>query len=319
MELELVSFQEKHLQDAASLASQRYAALREIAPLMPDHYADPDTLLPMLSDLAGHAPGVVALRAGRMVGFITGYLLPDWHGQPATYSPEWGNGAEPDDGRRIYEGLYAQLAARWVDKGYRTHLVSMLAHDGSALQGWHWLGFGLAGVDGVRALDPIPSPRPDLEIRRAHPTDAEHTYPLMQALQTELSESPTFLPSQATSREEHRDWLANPANTLWVAFRGAEPIACMGHGPANPNACTIIDDAGTTSIVSAYTTADARGTGIATALLNQVLEWGRSQGYERCAVDFEPMNLLGARFWMKTFQPVSYALRRDIDEIASES
>jgi GNAT superfamily N-acetyltransferase len=286
---------------------------------MPSRYGDPDTLLPMLRNLAGHAPGVVALRAGRMVGFISSYLLPDWRGQRATYSPEWGNGAEASDSRQIYESLYAHLAARWVQEGYRTHLVSMLAHDRDALQGWNWLGFGLTGVDAVQSLDPIPGPRLGLEIRRAHGTDAERTYSLLMALHTELSESPTFLPSQARSRAEHLDWLADPANALWVAFRGKEPIACMGQGPSNPNACTIIADDGTTSIVSAFTVEEARNLGTATVLLNEVLGWGRTQGYERCAVDFEPMNLLGRAFWLKTFQPVCYALRRDLDPVAASA
>ncbi|MEA3341175.1 MAG: hypothetical protein U9R15_14525 [Chloroflexota bacterium] len=43
----------------------------------------------------------------------------------------------------------------------------------------------------------------------------------------------------------------------------------------------------------------ACGKGIATALLDRSLEWARVEGYWRCAVDFEP---------------VSYALVRQIDE-----
>jgi GNAT superfamily N-acetyltransferase len=88
----------------------------------------------------------------------------------------------------------------------------------------------------------------------------------------------------------------------------------MGQGPANPKASTLISDAGTTSIVSAYTQTSARGRGVATALLNQVLAWGRVEGYERCAVDWEPMNVLATRFWTRHFQPVSYALIRHVDE-----
>jgi hypothetical protein len=50
------------------------------------------------------------------------------------------------------------------------------------------------------------------------------------------------------------------------------------------------------------------------ALLNQVLSWAHGEGYERCAVDWEPMNVLATRFWTRHFQPVSYALVRHIDE-----
>jgi GNAT superfamily N-acetyltransferase len=317
--LDIIPFQDKHLEAAAGLASLRYADLRKTFPLMSSRYEETDILLPMLTELAGNAPGVVALRAGQVVGFITGYRLPDWRGQRSTFSPEWGNGAEPGDSRRIYEEMYAHLAARWVGEGYRTHLISMLAHDRGALEGWHWLGFGLAAVDGVRALSPIPAPTQNVEIRQARPADAEHSYALLAALRAHLSAAPTFLPFETQDRAQHQDWLADPANALWIAFRGTEPIACMGQGPANPKACTVIDDKGTTSIVSAFTVEDARGSGAATALLNQALDWGKAQGYKRCAVDFEPMNLLATRFWLKAFQPVCYALRRDIDDQARGS
>ena len=83
--------------------------------------------------------------------------------------------------------------------------------------------------------------------------------------------------------------------------------------PASPTT-TGAGDEGTTSIMRAFTREGARGKGIATALLDRSLEWARAEGYERCAVDFEPMNYLAARFWMRHFQPVIYALVRQIDE-----
>jgi hypothetical protein len=49
-------------------------------------------------------------------------------------------------------------------------------------------------------------------------------------------------------------------------------------------------------------------------VLNHGLDWAQSTGYERCAVDFEPQNLAGARFWLKHFQPVCYSLIRHVDE-----
>ena len=91
-------------------------------------------------------------------------------------------------------------------------------------------------------------------------------------------------------------------------------LAFMGSGPADPDACDIIHDAKTASIVRVFTVEKARGRGIATALLNRLLEWARSEGYERCAVDFEPINTLAARFWMKHFHAVAFSLFRHMDE-----
>ena len=91
----------------------------------------------------------------------------------------------------------------------------------------------------------------------------------------------------------------------------------MRLGPASEDASHIIRDVKTTSITGAFTQERARGGGIATALLNRSLAWARAKGYERCAVDFEPMNPLATRFWLRYFQPVCYAVVRHIDERAA--
>jgi GNAT superfamily N-acetyltransferase len=108
--------------------------------------------------------------------------------------------------------------------------------------------------------------------------------------------------------------VGDPANALWLAFEGEEAVGCLKTGPASEDACAIIRDEGTTSIVGAFTREHARGRGIAAALLDRALEWARFEGYVRCAVDFEPMNVLAARFWLRHFQPVCYALVRKVDE-----
>ena len=85
-------------------------------------------------------------------------------------------------------------------------------------------------------------------------------------------------------------------------------------GPANADACAVIQDDKTASITMAFTRESVRNKGVAMALLNRSLEWSCSQGYERCAVDFETMNFLASRFWCKWFEPVCYSLVRCIDE-----
>jgi predicted GNAT family acetyltransferase len=78
--------------------------------------------------------------------------------------------------------------------------------------------------------------------------------------------------------------------------------------------CTIIYDEKTTSIYAAFTKERVRGEGIATVLLDHALMSARATGYERCAVPFEPMNLIGTRFWLKYFKPVCYSVLRHIDD-----
>ncbi len=315
MGLEIVQMEETYLEDAAALVCARYRALRGTLPLMPYRFENPDAILPQLRDLAGKAPGVVAIRGSRLAGFLIAYQFPDFRGKPGAYSPEWANGAEMDDSRRIYEALYTRLATQWVGEGYNTHLLSIMANDQDAIEGWRWLGFGLLATDGVRDLEPVQNQGDGVDLRRAGPGDSQQVTALIEALRQHMAASPTFLHQEdSVEIAEVARNLAEPAHALWLAHQGAEAVACMGQGPANPKASTLIDDAATTSIVSAYTRGSARGTGIATALLNQVLAWAHDEGYERCAVDWEPMNVLATRFWTRYFQPVSYAMIRHIDE-----
>ena len=305
----------EHLEDAAALVTVGYRALRERAPSLPSRYEDVSSILTPLRDLAGQAPGVVAMRDGRLVGFLLGMVISEFRGKRAIYSPEWANAADAEDSREIYREMYACLSARWVAEGCFTHLVTLLAHDRQVIDAWHWLGFGLAAVDAIRDLTPVQGVSADVVIRRAGLEDVEQAMTLSHALQRHLFAAPIFLHSvEKQGRTFHEQWLADSANVLWLACRGGEAVACMGLEPSNPDACYVIRDEKTASITSAFTTESERNRGIGTALLSHSLDWARSVGYDRCAVDFEPQNVPAVRFWLRHFQPVCYSLIRHVDE-----
>jgi len=318
--LNIVRLEDKHLEDAAALACARYKTLRQHVPLMPARYEEADTILPKLRKLAECSPGVAAIQGSQLVGFLGGFPISEFRGKRSTLSPEWGNAAVPEDSKRIYEEMYAHVSDRWVADGCPTHLMVMLAHDHDSIETWHWMGFGLCSADAVRDLNPVQGASGDVEIRRAKVGDAETVMALDLALHRHLAAAPTFL-----AQDEDQDlanvqkWLQDPASAVWLACEEANVMALLGQRSANPYACDIIVDEGTTSINSAFTYKGARGQGIASALLNQALAWGSEQGYERCAVDFEPMNILAARFWMRHFQPVCYGMMRFVGEPAGES
>lgn len=311
MSLQIVPLREKHLEDAAALVSVHYKALREHVPLLPSRYEDVGTILALLRDLPEETPSVVAIRGSRLVGFLWGFVIPMFLGKRSVYSPEWANGAELEESRRIYGEMYAHISALWVADGCFTHVVSALGHDRQGIEGWQWLGFGLAAVDGLRELKPVEGGAAEVKARRAGVEDVAEAAAFIEALEQHLAAAPTFWIHEL---EDCEQWLKQPANALWLAYEGEEVIGCMGLGPANPDACAIIRDEKTASIVSAYTKERARGRGIATALLDRSLEWARAEGYERCAVDFEPMNIQASRFWPRYFEPVCYSLMRCIDE-----
>jgi len=312
--LALVALREEHLEEAAALAGHRYRGLRERVELLPARYGDSRILLPLLREVVGAGPAVAAVREGRLVGFLAGWLLPSFRGSRAAFSPEWANGAVADDARRIYEEMYTHLSAAWVDKGTYTHLISTLANDSCCLSVFHWLGFGMIAADAVRGLEPVAGVTGDGRIHRGGLDDIEAAMALSEALERHMASAPTFLAhDEPRDRQHYESWLADPANALWLACEGAEAVAFMTLGPASMDACTIIQDNKTASIVAAFASESVRGQGVSAALLNRALEWARGEGYERCAVDFEPMNPWAAHFWLKHFRPVAYTLVRYVD------
>ena len=257
--LDVVPLEAHHLPCAAALACRRYRALRETVPSLPPRYENPQIVLPMLRDIAAGAPGVAAMRGGRLVGFLAAFLLPDFRGKRAVYSPEWANAAEGTDARRIYEAMYTSLAAHWVSDRALTHLIGALPHERELLEAWHWLGFGMLAADAVRGLSPLAGPAAEVEIRRATQQDIEVCAPLQAALQRHLASSPTYLVTEEDEDPSCARWLADPAHALWLAYHKGQAVAYLRIEPASADACTLIRDAGTASITGAYTMPQARG------------------------------------------------------------
>ena len=66
----VVPLRQEHLEQAAALFTANYRAAREHEPSLPSCHQDVGSILPKLSDLAAQAPGVAAIRDGRIAGFL---------------------------------------------------------------------------------------------------------------------------------------------------------------------------------------------------------------------------------------------------------
>lgn len=312
--LQIAPLRMAHLHAAAALVRERYLRQRRAVPSLPPCYEDVDELMPRLRDLARRAPGAVALRDGRLVGFLMAYLLDSFRGRRGVFSPEWANATDPSDGGRVAEALYASLAQGWVAAGYTLHGLSLFADDVAGRERWHWLGFGLAAADAVRDLRPLDAPASGLTLRRARRADLPELAGLDEGLHQHLVSAPIFLPLGAPpGHAELATELSDPAYAFWTAWDGDRAVAFIKFGPASDNACAIIRDPGTASITGAFTLPEARGRGVAAALLDRGLAWARERGYTRCAVDFEPMNPPAVSFWTAHFQLVCLSQLRSID------
>jgi GNAT superfamily N-acetyltransferase len=311
MSLEIAALNEEHLEAAAELVSVSYTALRSRMPVLPTHYQEADVILDLLHDLYGEASGVIAVQDGSLAGFLMGLVIPDFMGKRSAYSPVWANTALPGHSRRIYEEMYARLSERWVKNGCLTHVVSLMAHDRLALEAWSWLGFGLVNVDGVRPLTPLESDQAKVEMHQASIQDTMVLSELGRALERHEASAPTFWIHEL---DDFGKKMGEPGNVAWLAVEGGQVLGFLALEPGDDCECALLRDAKTVNISGAFTIEAARRKGAATSLLDQALAWARLQGYERCSVDFESMNTLAARFWLRWFKPVSYSLVRNIDE-----
>lgn len=317
--LKILPLKEDHIEDAAALVCSRYANLCEQIPYMPHRYTQPASIQSLLAEIMQTAPpGVVAIESGRLTGFLTGWQMPSFRGKRCTYSPEWANATNLADSHRLYEEMYTHLADIWVADRYLSHYISVFPNDVDALRTWYWMNFGMFAVDALRGLDSIHSGN-SVHIRRAELGDIELVMELHEDLWMYMQGTPVFFLAEKRERSYYEEWLQNPGKAVWLACRPDRPVAFMRLGPADDDACTIIIDEKTTSIYGAFTKEEVRGSGIATALLDHALKSARASGYERCAVSFEPMNLLGRRFWLRYFKPVCISVVRHIDERLTRS
>ena len=314
--MKIIPLKTEHLEDAAILVRQRVQNLRKQVPLLPRKYEEVTNLLPLLDRmLKADGPGVAVIKNRQLAGFLKGWLMPGFKGKRCVYSPEWANGAESAHSRSIYEQMYQKIGQDWVGDRFNTHYISLFPGDHDVIQGWHWLGFGMLGVDALRGLEPSEYPPKDFKIRTADFDDLEDVMALHEGLRQYAMESPYFFLSNRHNQAYYEEWLANPDKIVWLAFQDGEPIAFLRMGPANDDVATIIYDNRTASIYEAFTVQSERGKGIGATLLAHGIAAARASGYIRCAVDFETMNTLGSRFWFKSgFKPVSLSLMRTINE-----
>ncbi|MGC9520832.1 MAG: GNAT family N-acetyltransferase [Anaerolineae bacterium] len=124
MALQVVDLTTTHLEPAVALVCKRYRSLRGAVPLLPPQYGERDTLYPMLQQVLQAGSGVVAVRDSQITGFLAGFDIGEFQGGPAAYSPEWANGARPDESARIYEAMYTHLADMWVATALLSHALA---------------------------------------------------------------------------------------------------------------------------------------------------------------------------------------------------
>jgi GNAT superfamily N-acetyltransferase len=316
--VEIVDLDAAHLPQAAELYASDFALRRGRLPLLRPEQLDTGAVELLLRRAIEAGPSVAAVRDGSLTGFMVGFPVPGLRGSGmGVHVPEWAHSVAGGERAATYESLYAVLSARWVAAGWLNHFVSVLADDPELEHALVGLGFGMFAADAVRSLDPVAvDVTPDVTIRRADPGDVDALVPLVEAHDAFYALAPTFLfrrPAQ-TPRQQLNRWITSPGESVWAAWAGGEPLAFLYVRPPQDDVCLASRQKGTVAIGAAFTSPDARGTGVATALLSHVVDWASSAGFERLSVDFETANLLARRFWLRFFSPVCLSFERHLDD-----
>ena len=157
--LEVLPFDESHLPDAGRLLAARHRRHRAVEPHLPVRYEDAGTCASEVAAVLGSddASGAVAVRDGRIVGYLLGAPKP---------GAVWGRNVWVEvrrAGRRGGRGardLYAAAAARWAEEGRTAHYVLVPAHDEALVGAWFRLAFGHQHTHAVRDVPTGPAPIP---------------------------------------------------------------------------------------------------------------------------------------------------------------
>ena len=297
--LELRAFAEDQLDAAGVLLAARHRAHRAAEPLLSERFEDPGASRAEIASLWAkeHASGAVALRDGKLVGFLLGTRKDDqtWGAnvwiEAAGYAA-----AEPE----IVRDLYAIASQRWVDEGRTRHYAVVPALDDQT-DAWFRLSFGAQQAHGITAVEARAWP-PDT--RHADRDDLEALIALAPLVSDHHEVAPVF---SGIAWDEEPDELyavlaaeiANDQVGELVYERDGQIVAgfelapaeqvSMHHGLAQPDRAACI--------TWAASRPDVRGSGAGLALMEAALAWAHEQGYATMVTDWRETNLLSSRFW----------------------
>ena len=293
-------FSDQFVPAAGVLLAARHRAHRAAEPLLPERYEDDDAAAAEVSALWGSnaASGVVALRAGRMIGFLIGTRREDAVWGANVWVEPAGHAAEDAE---VVRDLYAAASADWVEAGRTRHYVGVPASDASLVDAWFRLGFGCQHALGIRETPAVEWPSCT---RRAEQRDVDALVEINPFLVRHQNAAPVFAAAPLDDDEEGlrrdlTDDIVNPAFGVLVAERDGRVVGVFvvaaielssNHaGVARP------DDA--KLLAWAATRPEVQGSGAGLDLTNAAFAWAREEGCRVIVVDWRETNLSASRFW----------------------
>jgi GNAT superfamily N-acetyltransferase len=316
--IEFVTFAREHLDGAAALLARRQERLREARPELPARFADPAACHPLLTALMERdgAHGVVAVGSAGVQAFLLGHPRPEPIWGRACWSPIEGQAYSDAAGPELMRDVYAVWSRHFVDRGFFRHYVHAPADDPALVDAWFTTGFGKMQAHALRDLDLAPPAASPFAVRRGTPADLDRIEPLMALISTQLVKSPAYaisLPERyGLYRQEYADELGDPGAHYWLAEEDGVVVGLIGLYEAEPG--PMVPDAAW-ELADAKTAPEARGRGVARALVAAGFAEARAAGASHCITDWRTASLATHRSWTSLgFRPTHFRLHRHIDE-----
>ncbi|MFW6141305.1 MAG: GNAT family N-acetyltransferase [Candidatus Saliniplasma sp.] len=299
-------FGEDHIPEAVDLFVKSYKKQRENFSLIPEKDDLYEVVYSKLSDKSDN-PGVVAVDGDRLMGYMieTG-TSDDFMGERTAFSLGlYSHSSLGTDKKDIYQKMYAELAEKWVDNGYYSHIFSFWAQDYVLSYQFFRLGFGMTHFELMRDLSYVKEKDFDINISKL-----DNMTELKDLHKNELryyKQAPLFWIIEEDGFEE------NVEGTLIAAFDNEELVGYM-HLKINESETSLLADEKIGRIAGAYVNEEYRREGIGVGLLNKAVGWAENSNLKCLYVEGESANIQGGNFWVKHFTPIVYTVRRCVDE-----
>jgi len=334
MQIEMVPFCDRHLEEAAALLARRHHNDRVLEPALPERFTQ-GAVARAAVEVTWSKPeayGMVALDVGGMIGYLIGVPQIDSIWGRSVWVPLAGHAVDRTHSPEVYRDLYAALSPLWVAHGCYAHYALIPASDRSALDAWFALSFGKEHAHGIcetadaSALSPPIDPT--LTIRRAELADLDASIELDEVIPRHQSRAPVYAPfwfddyapfgKKEAIRQESLEFLQDERVKVWLALRNGRIVGSQLFMPAFPHfdpIDTMMIPEQCSFLGAATTREEEQGRGVGRALTAHGLAADHVMGYTHCLTDWRVTNLLSSRFWPRQgFRPVAYRLSRRLDE-----
>ncbi|TML12228.1 MAG: GNAT family N-acetyltransferase, partial [Actinobacteria bacterium] len=285
---------------AGRLLAERHRRHRLAEPLLPARFDEEEAAQGEIETVwrKDGAAGAVALRGGRLVGYLVGAPADDevWGAN------EWvelaGHAVEEAE---VVRDLYAAVAASWLDEGRSRHYAVVPATDREVLDAWSRLCFGQQQAYAISEVTATPWPA---GVRKAEPRDVDRIVELAPLLPSHQRLSPVFSghrpawEGDTLRAEVEQDMATDTIGNLVAELDGRVvgnfevvpvELSSMHTGLARPERSCYLG--------FAITDPEVRGSGAGLALTQASFAWAHEAGYESMVTDWRVTNLLSSRFW----------------------